>query len=87
MDTSEAIQRLSHHASTAQDDSFTFALYQADRLSQPPELAALFEDILLCFVVVNHGLNTEHPSDNIDGKADVLERSLVADVSSILSEG
>jgi hypothetical protein len=87
MDYSLATRRLGHHASAAEVDSFTFALWQAERQAHPPELGKLFDDILVCFEVVNHSLNTEHPSGTINGKADTLERRLVTDVSGILSEG
>lgn len=92
MDYSHALQRLGNHANAAgttlpEDESFLFTLWQAERQSHAPELRGLFEDILSCFEVVNHALNTQHPSDTIDGKAEALPRSLVADVSSVLSEG
>jgi hypothetical protein len=87
MEQTHASKRLSHHASAAEGDSFTFALWQAARQSQQPELGKLFDDILSCFEAINHALNTQHPSDTIEGKAAALPRSLVADVSSILSDG
>jgi len=92
MDYSHALQRLSHHANAAgstlpEGESFLFALWQADRQSHAPDLRSLFEDILSCFEVVNHALNTQHPSDTIEGKSEALPRSLVADISSVLSGG
>src|SRR5437764_1077812 len=87
MDRLHAFQRLSHHANVAEVDSFTFAMWQAERHSHPPELGKLCDEILSCFETVNHGLHQDHPSDTIEGKADTLQRSLVADVSSILSQG
>jgi len=86
MDYSQALQKLSKHAS-APEDSFSLALHRADRQSAIPELSSLFAEILSCFEVVNHALNTSHPSGTIEGKAEALPRSLVADVSSILSVG
>jgi hypothetical protein len=92
MDYSHALERLRNHANAAgsilpEDESFLLALWQAERQSHIPELRSLFDDILSCFVVVNQTLNTQHPSETIAGKAEALPRSLVADVSSILSEG
>ena len=73
MDYSHALQRLSNHANAAgstlpEGESFLFALWQADRQSLAPELRGVFEDILACFEVVNHALNTQHPSDTIEGR-------------------
>ena len=92
MDYSHALERLRNHANAAgstlpEGESFLFALWQAERQSLAPELRGLFEDILSCFEVVNHALNTQHPSDTLEGKAETLPRSLVADVSSVLSTG
>src|SRR4051812_46625 len=80
MEQTHALKRLSHHANAAEGDSFTFALWQAARQSHQPELRKFFDDIMTCFDAINHALNTQHPSDTIDGKADALPRSLVADV-------
>src|ERR1035438_485823 len=92
MDYSHALERLRNHANAAgstlpEGESFLFALCQAERQSLSPELRRLFEDILSCFEVVNRALNTQRPSDTLEGKAETLPRSLVADVSSVLSEG
>jgi hypothetical protein len=85
MDYSHALERLRSHAnmsgtSLPESESFLFALWQAERQSRIPEL-------LICLETVNHSLNTEHPSDTISGKAEALPRSLVADISAILSAG
>jgi|SRR5437667_3467363 len=92
MDYSHVVQRLSNHANAAgsdlpEGDSFLFALWQAERKAHAPELRSLFDDVLSCFEVVNHALNTQRPSNSIAGKAEALPRSLAADVSSLLSEG
>lgn len=87
MDQSHAFQRLSHHANAAEDDIFTFALWQAARQRHQPELGSVFDDVLSCFDTINLALNTQRPSETLQGKAEVLPRSLVADVSSILSDG
>ena len=87
MDYPQALQKLSQHASAPEGESFTLALYHAERQAAIPELRGLFDDILSCFEVINHALNTEHPSEAITGKADSLPRSLVANVSEILSIG
>jgi hypothetical protein len=92
MDYSHALERLRSHAnmsgtSLPESESFLFALWQAERQSRIPELSSLFGDILICLETVNHSLNTEHPSDTISGKAEALPRSLVADISAILSAG
>ena len=87
MDYPQALQKLRQHASAPEGASFTLALYHAERQVAIPELRGLFDDILSCFEVVNHALNTQHPSESITGKADSLPRSLVADVSEILSIG
>ena len=87
MDQTHAIQRLSHHASAAEGARFTFALWQAERQSHQPELGNLFDEILSCVETVNQALNTHNPSDAISGEAKVLQRSLVADISSVLSDG
>jgi len=87
MDDSQARQRLRSHASAPEGESFTLALYQAERQAADPELRNSFDDILACFEVINHALNTQRPSESIEGKAEALPRSLVADVSEILSLG
>jgi hypothetical protein len=92
MDYSHALQRLRNHANVAgstlpERESFLFALWQAKRAAHSPDLRGLFDDILSCFEVVNHALNTSHPSGTVSGKAEVLPRSLAADVSTILSVG
>jgi hypothetical protein len=85
MDYSQALQKLRQHASASEGESFTLALYHAERQAPIPELRGLFDDILSCFEVINHAINTQHPSEAITGKADSLPRSLVANVSEILS--
>jgi hypothetical protein len=87
MDYSEALQRLKNHASAPEGASFTLALYQAHRHATVPQLSSSFEDILSCFEAVNQALNGRHPSKTVRGKMETLPRSLVANVSSILSEG
>lgn len=92
MEYSEAVLRLHNHAnmpgtSLAESESFLFALWQAERQPDIPELRRLFEDLLDCLVVVNHAVNTEHPSGTIAGKLETLPRPLVADISAILSVG
>ena len=87
MDYSEALQRLGSHASAPEGESFTLALYQAERQASAPELRSSFDDILACFEAVNLALNTPRPSESIGGKAEALPRSLVADISEILSLG
>ena|ERR1700677_2740356 len=92
MDYSHALQRLRNHANVAgstlpERESFLFALWQAEREAHSTNLRSLFDDILSCFEVVNHALNTHHPSGSISGKAEVLPRSLVANVAAILSIG
>ena len=92
MDYSQALTKLRNHANAAgstlpEGESFLFTLWQAGRQSRVPELRDLFNDILACLETVNHALNTEHPSDTVAGKAEALPRSLVADVSEILSTG
>jgi hypothetical protein len=92
MDYSQALQQLSNHANGAgstspERESFLFALWQAEHEANAPELRSLFDDILSCFEAVNHALNTPHPSGSVSGKAQMSPRSLVADVSAILSGG
>jgi hypothetical protein len=87
MDYSQALQKLRQHAAAPEGESFTLALYHTERQAAIPELRCLFDDVLSCFEVINHALNTQHPSEAITGKADSLPRSLVADVSEILSVG
>jgi len=92
MDYSHALKKLRNHANSVgsalpDDESFLLTLWQAERQSRMPELRSLFDDILSCFVIVNQTLNTQHPSRTIAGKAEALPRSLIADVSSILSHG
>jgi hypothetical protein len=87
MDYPQALQKLSQHAGAPEGDSFTLALCQAERQQVIPELRRSFDDILSCLEVINHTLNTEHPSEAIAGKADDLPRALVANVSEILSIG
>ena len=90
MDYSDALKKLRNHANSPgsglpESESFLFALWQAERQSCIPELRNLFDDILDCLETVNHELNTKQPSENIGGKAEAFPRSLVADVSGILS--
>jgi hypothetical protein len=92
MDYSHALQRLRNHANGAgstlpERESFLFALWQAKREAHSPDLRSLFDNILSCLEVVNHALNTRHPSGTVSGKAEVLPRSLAADVSTILYVG
>jgi hypothetical protein len=92
MDYSHALQRLRNHAIVAgstfsETESFVFALWQAERESRTPDIRILCDDILSCLEVVNRELNTQHPSENISGKAKDLPRFLVADLSAILSVG
>jgi hypothetical protein len=92
MDYLHTLQRLRNHANVAgstlpQSESFLFALWKAKQQSHPPALQSLFDDILSCLEAVNHALNTNHPSENVSGKEKALPRSLVADVSAILSVG
>src|ERR1043165_4655524 len=92
MDYSHALQRLRNHANAAgsalpEGESFLFVLWQAEQQAHVPELRSLFDDLLSCFEAVNHALNTQHPSSTIGGKSEALPRSLVYDVSSVLSEG
>ena len=82
-----AARRLRHHASAAESDSFTYALLQAERARTAPELGPLLADILKCLQAINSELNTARPSEAIEGKANVVARSLAADMSAILSEG
>lgn len=62
-------------------------MWQAEAQAHAPELQRLFDDVFSCFEAVNHALNTQDPSGTIEGKAEALPRSLVADVSSVLSGG
>jgi hypothetical protein len=92
MDYSQALERLRNHAnapgsSLPNNESFLFALCQASQQSRIPVLRDSFDDILACFEAVNLALNTQHPSGTVAGKAEALPRSLVADVSWILSDG
>lgn len=87
MNYDHAIQRLGHHAYVVADDSFTYALWQADRQASDGDLRPLFEDLLLCFESVNHLFNTEHPSGTVEGKLDELDRSIVTSESKVLSDG
>jgi hypothetical protein len=92
MNYSQAFERLRNHAnapgsSLPESESFLFALWQAERQTRIPDLRNLFDDIHSCFEAVNHAINTPHPSDIIEGKAEALPRSLVGDVSSIFSTG
>jgi hypothetical protein len=90
MDYSDALKRLRNHANTPNPDlpeseSFLFEVWQAEREFRDPRLQNLFHDILDCFEAINHEINTKHPSNNVSGKAEALPRTLVADVSAILS--
>jgi hypothetical protein len=92
MDYSHALQRLSNHANAPnsnlpESESLLFALWQDGRQSRVPEIQNLSDDVLTCLEVVNHKLNTQHPSDAVEGKAEALHRSLVGNVSMILSTG
>jgi hypothetical protein len=87
MDYPQALQKLSQHTSAREGESFTLALYHAERQPATPELGGFFDDILSSFEVINHALNTQHPSETITGKADSLPRSLVGNISEILSIG
>jgi hypothetical protein len=92
MDYLHALQRLSNHANAAgstlpAEESFLFAVLQARKGTEKPALEILFDNIISCFEVINLAINTDHPSNNTVGKSQVLPRSLVADVSAILSEG
>ena len=94
MEYSYALEKLSNHANSPapssnlpENESFLLELWQAERQSRIPDLRNLFDDILSCFEAVNHELNTQHPSENIAGKAATLPRSLVGNVSAILSVG
>jgi hypothetical protein len=92
MNFAHAVQRLRNHANAPgsglpERESFLFVLWQAEREARAPELRSLFDDILSCFEAINHALNMPDPSGTISGKAEALPRSLVADVSVILSNG
>jgi|HubBroStandDraft_6_1064221.scaffolds.fasta_scaffold970543_2 hypothetical protein len=92
MDYTQALQRLRNHANISGSDlpeseSLLFVLWQAGRQAHIPETDSLFDDIFACLETVNHALNTKHPSETITGKAEALPRSLVADISVILSAG
>lgn len=92
MDYLQALQKLRNHANMPgtnlpESESFLFALWQAGRQLRIPELEPLFDDIIACLEIVNRAVNTEHPSDNIAGKLEALPRSLVGDISFILSDG
>lgn len=89
MDYAKALKKLGNHANMPglnlpENESFLFTVREAERQSQVPDLQNLFEDMMDCLVAVNHVLNTENPSETIEGKFDALQRPLVSYVSSIL---
>jgi hypothetical protein len=86
MDWQTAVKRLQNHANLpgqgTEHESFVFALYTADRGTEPPKLAPHLEDVLRCLVVLNKELNAPNSIDKDSrreaayGVAGILSSSL-----------
>ena len=92
MEYSQALQKLRNHANAPgtglpEDESLLLALWQAERQASIPKLQIFLDDILGCLEAVNHKFNTQHPSGSVTGKLEALPRSVVGDISAIISGG
>ncbi|GIW99637.1 MAG: hypothetical protein KatS3mg111_2970 [Pirellulaceae bacterium] len=87
MDYSEACRRLQNHAnlpnSGPEHESLGLALWRISRGEPPPpNLAALFDDVIECLEIVNVALNGRIPSETPNAmKKDQIDRWLCYSVS------
>jgi hypothetical protein len=90
MEMQPALRRLQNHASLPghgpEEESFVFALFRANRASEPPSLSSLSEDILRCLATLNEAWN---PPSRLRAQSVPPEalRSGAYAVASILSSG
>ena len=92
MDYSEAVKRLWNHANLPEqfsqlqkEESFCYALWQAERTKQQANLDWFYTDIMKCLEVVNRALNTDRPSESIEGRAQAIDREISYAISLTLS--
>jgi hypothetical protein len=88
----QAKARLLNHANLAgagiaDEESFLFALWKAEKEKILPNFDALYEDVLTSLEVVNRHLNSGTPSEVVRGKASQLERSLVNSMWYVTHDG
>jgi hypothetical protein len=94
MDYSKAVERLWNHANLPQklsqltkEESFCYSMWQAEQTKQPINTDSFYSDIMQCLEAVNRALNTDKPSESIEGKAEAIDRKICYSVSQILSIG
>jgi hypothetical protein len=94
VDYAQAFARLRNHANIPdsaadlpESASFLYLLSQADCTKESLDFAAAYDDMVECLVTLNRALNTEQPSEHIEGKAPSVDRTLVYCMALIMSDG